>query len=81
MAGRRFAAVGWPAFAVLLATGVWNVVAVRDQTHSAYRTTLVVKLAVVALSGVAAAAHQRAKRLNHLRRPGVAPARVPSCVS
>ena len=61
VAARRFAAIGWPAFAVLLATGIWNIVAVRDQTHGAYRSTLIVKLAVVALSGIAAAAHQRAK--------------------
>ncbi len=61
LAARRFNTVAWPAFAVLVATGVWNVVAERHHLHGAYRTTLVVKLAVVVLSGGAAALHVRAR--------------------
>jgi putative copper export protein len=61
LAARRFNAVAWPAFAVLVSTGVWNVVAERSHVHGAYRTTLVVKLVVVALSGLAAALHVRAR--------------------
>jgi hypothetical protein len=59
-AARRFAAVAWPAFALLVGTGVWNLVAehVEDRS-SAYRTTLSVKLAVVVLSGLAAWLHAR----------------------
>jgi putative copper export protein len=60
-AARRFNQLAWPAFAVLVATGVWNIIAVRSQIHGAYETTLVVKVAVVAVSGVTAALHSRAR--------------------
>lgn len=55
---RRFQLLAWPAFAVLVATGIWNVLAVHlgDQS-SEYLTTLAVKLVFVALSGLAAALH------------------------
>lgn len=55
VAARRFDQVAWPAFAVLIVTGVWNVIAVRSQISGSYETTLVVKLVVVAISGVTAA--------------------------
>jgi putative copper export protein len=59
---RQFSRIAWPAFAVLIVTGIWNVQAnhnrVRYETD--YRTTLIVKLVVVALSGISAFAHQRA---------------------
>jgi len=61
-AARRFNQVAWPAFAVLILTGVWNVIAVRSQITGSYQTTLIVKLAVVAVSGVTAALHARARR-------------------
>lgn len=60
-AARRFNQVAWPAFAVLVATGVWNIAAERDKATGSYRTTLVVKLAVVLVSGVTAALHARAR--------------------
>ena len=62
-AARRFNQVAWTAFAVLTVTGIWNIVAVRSQiSHSAsYRTTLIVKLVVVVISGVAAALHVRSR--------------------
>ena len=60
-AARRFNQVAWPAFAVLILTGIWNVVAVRSQITGSYQTTLVVKLIVVAVSGVTAALHARAR--------------------
>lgn len=56
---RQFGRVAWMAFAVLVATGIWNVIAVRGQTHGSYATTLRVKLAAVAVSGVAAWVHTR----------------------
>jgi putative copper export protein len=59
-AARAFDRIAWPAFALLLVTGVWNVVAVRDEVHGAYQVTLVVKLVLVAGSGLAAYAHIRA---------------------
>jgi putative copper export protein len=60
-AARAFSRVAWPAFAVLLATGVWNVIAVRGQITGGYQVTLIVKLAVVVVSGVTAWLHARAK--------------------
>ena len=62
-AAHRFNQVAWTAFGVLVVTGIWNIVAVRSQiSHSdSYRTTLVVKLAVVVVSGVAAALHIRSR--------------------
>jgi putative copper export protein len=62
-AARRFNQVAWTAFAVLIVTGIWNIIAVRSQiSHSAsYRTTLSVKLAVVVISGVTAALHIRSR--------------------
>jgi putative copper export protein len=59
-AARAFDRVAWPAFAVLVATGVWNVLAEGDR-GPAYRTTLVVKLAVVAASGLTAFLHARSR--------------------
>ena len=58
---RAFARVAWPAYAVLVVTGIWNLLAVKvgDQS-TAYMVTLAVKLVVVALAGVAAAAHSLA---------------------
>jgi putative copper export protein len=60
---RRFNQVAWPAFAVLVATGIWNIAAASAQvSHDAgYRTTLIVKLVVVVISGVAAALHIRSR--------------------
>jgi putative copper export protein len=60
-AARRFNQVAWPAFAVLIITGIWNVIAVRSQVSGSYETTLVVKLVVVLVSGVTAALHARAR--------------------
>jgi putative copper export protein len=60
-AARRFNQVAWPAFAVLVVTGIWNMIAVRSQITGSYETTLVVKLIVVLISGVTAALHARAR--------------------
>jgi putative copper export protein len=60
-AARGFNRVAWPAFAVLIATGVWNVIAERAKVSGSYETTLIVKLVVVAVSGAAAALHARAR--------------------
>jgi putative copper export protein len=61
LAARRFAQVAWPAFAVLVATGVWNVQAEHDHVHGSYQVTLIVKLVVVVISGASAFLHARAK--------------------
>jgi putative copper export protein len=60
-AARRFSLVAWPAFAVLVLTGIWNVFAVRAQIHGSYETTLIVKIVVVGISGLTAWLHGRAK--------------------
>jgi len=57
-AARAFNRVAWPAYAVLLATGVWNVLA--EELDGAAQRTMEVKLVVVVLSGVAAYLHTRA---------------------
>jgi putative copper export protein len=58
---RAFARLSWPAYAVLVATGVWNVVAVHPDTKtSAWQVVLGVKVGVVALAGVGAWLHGRA---------------------
>ena len=59
-AARRFNLVAWPAYGVLVATGVGNVIA-TGLGEGAYRTTLVVKVVLVAVSGLAAYLHQRAQ--------------------
>ena len=56
---RQFGRIAWPAFAVLVVTGVWNIAAVGDAGDD-YRRTLEVKLLVVVLSGVTAFLHARA---------------------
>jgi putative copper export protein len=59
VAARAFNRVAWPAFGVLVVTGVWNVVAVDDDS-AAFQHTLMLKYALVLLSGVTAFLHQRA---------------------
>lgn len=56
---RRFNAIAWVAFAVLIATGIWNILAIGPDWSSSYGTTLIVKLVVVAASGITAALHAR----------------------
>jgi putative copper export protein len=58
---RAFARLAWPAYAVLVLTGFWNISTFTwsDQT-TAWKTVLVVKIVVVALAGLGALLHQRA---------------------
>jgi putative copper export protein len=60
---RQFNRIAWPAFGVLIITGVWNIQADHDEINhvSDYRATLWAKLTFVVLSGVAAYLHTRAK--------------------
>lgn len=56
---RQFDRLAWPAFAVLVLTGVWNLVEVDvGDTSVEYQVTLGVKLVLVALSGIGAATHR-----------------------
>lgn len=52
-----FARLSWPAYAVLVATGFWNVAAVSKGQPSAWKMVLGVKIAVVALAGISAWLH------------------------
>ncbi len=58
-AAQAFNRVAWPAFGVLIATGVWNVLAEGDQ-GPAYQHTLSLKYALVVASGLTAFLHARA---------------------
>ena len=55
-AARAFAWVSWPAFALLILTGAWMLAGAGDKSD-AYQTTLMIKLVLVALSGIGAALH------------------------
>lgn len=61
-AARRFSVIAWSAFAVLVVTGIWNLLAVDvgDQT-TAWQASLGLKLVLVAASGIAAAFHAGAR--------------------
>jgi putative copper export protein len=54
---RRFNRIAWPAYGALIATGVWNIVAIDPPWTGDYGVTLIVKLVVVALSGLSAWLH------------------------
>ena len=67
---RRFNVIAWPAFGVLVVTGIWNIVEIDPQWDSSYGTTLIVKIVGVAASGITAFVHTRARsRLNLEPRP------------
>jgi len=59
-AANAFNRIAWPAYWVLVATGIWNVAAERPEAPAGWDTVLAVKVALVALSGVAAFLHIRA---------------------
>ena len=55
-----FNRIAWPAYWVLVATGIWNVAAEQSEAPAGWDTVLAIKVALVALSGVAAFLHTRA---------------------
>lgn len=58
---RQFDRIAWPAFGVLVATGVWNLLEVDVTDRSSeYQATVLVKLVLVVLSGGGAAVHRAA---------------------
>lgn len=64
LAARRFAVVAWPAFAVAVFTGIWNLFEVNlGDLETSYHMTLGLKLVAVVVSGAAAAWHTRTKSL------------------
>ena len=59
---RQFARLQWPAFGVVVLTGFWNIGATSSGTHQhAWSVVLGFKIAVVAIAGIAAGVHSRAK--------------------
>jgi putative copper export protein len=58
---RAFSRVSWPAYVVLVATGIWNAVAVSGGQGTAWKVVLGVKVGVVVLAGLAAWLHGRSR--------------------
>ena len=58
--GQAFARMQWPAYAVLVITGLWNVSATHAGQPTAWQVVLGVKIAVVIVAGLAAWRHSRA---------------------
>lgn len=62
VAANAFAKLSWPAFAVLVLTGFWNLGAVNMASQStAWKVVLGVKIAIVVVSGISAYLHTKAK--------------------
>jgi putative copper export protein len=58
---RAFARMAWPAFAVLVITGFWNVSTFTwSHQTTAWKAVLIAKIVVVVVAGVAVGLHQRA---------------------
>jgi putative copper export protein len=56
---QAFARLAWPAFGVLVVTGMWNVMAIDIvDTSSAYQATVMAHIALAAGAGVFVAVHQ-----------------------
>jgi putative copper export protein len=59
---RRFNRIAWPAFGVLVITGIWSILVhdINEQSN-AYNLTLMFKLLIVAISGLAAFVHSNTR--------------------
>lgn len=56
---QAFGRVAWPAFALVVLTGLWNLGEVDvSNTSTAYQVTLFLKIILAIVSGAAAAVHQ-----------------------
>ena len=60
-AARQFGRIAWTAFAVLVATGFWNLASYDDTDRHGFAATISLKLVFVGLSGIAAVVHSNAK--------------------
>jgi putative copper export protein len=57
---RALAALLWPAYGVLVITGLWNISTITfKDASSAWKAVLMVKIAVVVIAGVGVFLHQR----------------------
>jgi hypothetical protein len=60
-AAQAFGRVAWPAFALAVATGIWNILVVpMGEVSTGYNIILGIKLLLVVVAGVATVMHQRA---------------------
>jgi putative copper export protein len=64
---RRFNLIAWPAYFLLIATGIWNVIEIDPTFDTPYGRTLMVKVVVAIISGMAAFLHSIARS-----KPGLA---------
>jgi putative copper export protein len=70
---RQFNRIAWPAFAVLVLSGVWNLLEVSfGDASTEYQVTVFVKLLIVALSGISAFLHAHARTRRGLALWGAA---------
>jgi putative copper export protein len=59
VAAQAFARVAWPAFAIVLLTGFWNLTEINvSSTSTEYQITLFLKVTLAITSGAAAVIHQ-----------------------
>jgi putative copper export protein len=57
---QAFARINWPAFVVLIGTGIWNVAALHNGgSNSSWKMVLGIKMAFVLLAAVAVFAHTK----------------------
>jgi len=66
IAARAFNSLAWPAFGILVVTGVWNIVEIKPNWDSDYGRTLVLKIVIVAVSGITAFVHARSSSRTRL---------------
>jgi putative copper export protein len=58
---RAFARLAWPAYAVLVVTGFWNISTFQwDDQTTAWKAVLIAKIVVVVAAGVGSLLHSRA---------------------
>lgn len=58
---RRFNQLAWPAYGVLVITGIWNILALHPPWSGKYGATLMAKITIVAASGISALLHTKAR--------------------
>lgn len=58
VAAQAFGRIAWPAFVVVVATGIWSIVDIGvSDTSTDYQVTIFVHVTMAALTGVSAAVH------------------------
>ncbi len=61
-AAKAFSRLAWPAYVVLIATGLWNYASFNmNEVSTAWKIVLAVKIAVALFAGLATFLHQKAR--------------------